>query len=91
MIWAKHCGHVLRREAGYVGKSVVMEVKKKEGLDRSRGGWIASRTTCRKDNCRGRKRKIWLNRGVLYETSTLRKCGKGCGSRRVMNGILRRK
>ena len=51
-------GHVLRREEEYVGKRVMaMEVPEKEAEeDRSGCGWITSRTTCRKENCQGRKR-----------------------------------
>ena len=62
----KWYGHVLRREDKYVGKRVVvMEVPgKEEGKDQSGGGWIASGTTCRRENCQGRTRKTVLNGGV---------------------------
>ena len=51
----KWYGHVLRREEKYVGKRVmVMEVPGKEGEeDESGGGWITSRTTCRRENTMG--------------------------------------
>ena len=38
--------------------------KKKESEDRSGGGWITSRTTCRRENCQGRKHKTEFNGGV---------------------------
>ena len=59
---------VLRREDEYVGKRVMaMEVPGKEGeKDQRRGGWIASRTTCRRDNCQGRTRKTGHNGGVTH-------------------------
>ena len=62
----KWYGHVLRREDEYVGKRVmVMEVLVKEGeQDQSGGGWITSRTTCRRKNCQGRKLKTKFNGGV---------------------------
>ena len=62
----KWYGHVLRREDEYVGKKVMaMEVPGKVGEeDQSGGGWIASGTTCRRDNCQGRTRKTGLNGGV---------------------------
>ena len=59
----KWYGHILRREEEYVGKSLgkrvmMMDVPGKEGEeDRSGSGWITSGTTCRRDNCQGRKRK----------------------------------
>ena len=62
----KWYGHVLRREYEYVGKRVMsMEVRGKEGEeDQSGGGWIASGTTCRRENCQGRTCKTGLNGGV---------------------------
>ena len=46
----------LRREEEYV--LCGQEMPGKEGdEDISRGGWITSRTTCRRENCQGRKRK----------------------------------
>ena len=65
-IMLKWYGHVLRREDEYVGKRVVaMEVPGKEGEeDQSGGGWIASGTTCQRENCQGRTRKTGLNGGV---------------------------
>ena len=39
----------------------------KEGEEdqiKSKSGWIASETTCRRDNCQGRTRKTGLNGGV---------------------------
>ena len=63
----KWYGHVLRREDEYVGKRVMaMEVpgKRRTSEDRSGGGWIASGTTCRRENCQGRTRKTGLNGGV---------------------------
>ena len=59
-------GHVLRREDEYVGKRVMaMEVPGKEGEeDQSGGGWIASGTTCRRENYQGRTRKTGLCGGV---------------------------
>ena len=49
----KWYGHVLRREDEYVGNRVMaMEVRGKEGEeDQSGGGWIASGTTCPRENC----------------------------------------
>ena len=63
---SKWYGNVLRREDEYVGKRVmVMECRGKEGEeDQSGGGWIASGTTCRSENCPGRMRKNGLNGGV---------------------------
>ena len=63
----KWYGHVLRREDEYVGKRVMaMEVPgKKEGEeDQSGGGWIASGTTCPRENCPGRTLKTELDGGV---------------------------
>ena len=62
----KWYGHVLRREDEYVGKRVMaIEVPGKEGEDdQSGGGWIASGTTCRRENYQGRTRKTGLNGGV---------------------------
>ena len=60
-------GHVLRREYEYVGKRVMaMEVPgKMEGEEEQSGvGWIASGTTCQRENCQGRTRKTVLNGGV---------------------------
>ena len=58
----KSHGHACREEE-YVGKRmVVMEVPGEE--DRGEGGWIASATTCPRENCQGRKRKIGLNGGI---------------------------
>ena len=34
------------------------------GENRSGGGWITSKTTCRRENCQGRMRKTGLNGGV---------------------------
>ena len=79
----KWYGHVLRREEGYVGKRVmVMEVpgKRKTGRQ-SGGGWIASGTTCRRENCQGRTHKTGLNGGVSQDASIPHKSGKGCGRR----------
>ena len=52
-------GHVLRLEDVYVDQRVMgMKVPGKEGEeDRIRDGWITSGTTCRRENCQGRKRK----------------------------------
>ena len=37
----------------------------KEGEeDHSGGGWITSRTTCRRENCQGRRLKTEVNGGV---------------------------
>ena len=49
--------HVFRREENCVGKRVmVMGVRGKEREeDRRAGGWITSRTTCRRESCQGRK------------------------------------
>ena len=49
-----------------VGKrTMVMEVPGKEGEeDRNGGGWITSRTICRRDNCQRRKHKTMFNGGV---------------------------
>ena len=62
----KWYGHVLRRAYEYVGKRVMaMKVPGKEGEeDQRRGGWITPRTTCRSENCQGRKRKNPFNGGV---------------------------
>ena len=62
----KWYGHVLRREDEYVGKRVMaMEVQGKKGEEDQCGcGWIASGTTCWRENCHGRTRKTWLNGGV---------------------------
>ena len=64
----KWYGHVLRRDDEYVGKRVMgMEVRGKEGEeDQSRSGWIASRTTCRRENCQGRARKTGHKSGKRY-------------------------
>ena len=44
-------------------ESCGVEVPGEEGEDvQSEGGWIASGTTCRRDNWQGRK--TWLNGGV---------------------------
>ena len=74
----KWYGHVLRREDEYVGKRVVgWRCRGKEGEeDQSGGGWIASGTTCRKENCQGRTRKTGLDGGVSQDTSTPHKSGK---------------
>ena len=63
---SKWYGHVLRREDEYVGKRVMaMEVPGKEGEeDQSGGGWIASGTTCPRENCAGRTLKTELDGGV---------------------------
>ena len=62
----KWYGHILRREDNYVGKRVMaMEVPGIEGEeDQSGGGWIASGTTCRRENCPGRTHKTGLDGGV---------------------------
>ena len=63
----KWYGHVLRREDECVGKRVMaMEVpgKKEEEEDQSGGGWIASGTTCPRENCPGRTLKTELDGGV---------------------------
>ena len=62
----KWYGHLLGREDEYVGKRVMaMEVPGTEGEeDQSGGGWIASGTTCRRENCPGRTHKTGLNGGV---------------------------
>ena len=54
--WLKWYGHVLRREEEYVGKRMmVMRCRGKEGEeDQSGGGWIASGTTCQRENCQER-------------------------------------
>ena len=55
-------GIYLRREEEYAGKRVMaMEVpgKRRRGI-----GWITSGTSCRRDNCQGRKRKTGLDGGV---------------------------
>ena len=58
----KWYGGMLSREED-VGKGVmVMEVPGKRR--RGRGCWITSGTTCRRKNCRGRKRKTKFNGGV---------------------------
>ena len=62
-------GHVLRKEDEHVGKRVMaMEVSGGGGRRRGRPkrscGWIASGTTCQRENCQGRTRKTWLNGGV---------------------------
>ena len=77
-------GHVLRREDECVGKRVMgMEVPGKEGEeDQSGSGWIASGTTCRRENCQGRTRKTGLGVGVSQDTSTPHKSGKRCRRRR---------
>ena len=60
----KWYGHVLTREDEYVGKRVVGMCRGKEGEeDQIGGGWIASGTTCRRENCQGRKGKTGLNGG----------------------------
>ena len=62
----KWYGHVLRREDEYVGKSVMRwRCRGKEGEeDQSGGGWIASGTTCPRENCPGRTLKTELDGGV---------------------------
>ena len=72
--------HVLRREDKRV---TVMEEPGERRRDRSGGGWITSGTTCRWENCQGRKRKTEFNGGAPYlESSTPHKSGKGWGRRR---------
>ena len=44
--------------------------------DQRGGGWIASGTTCRSENCQGRTRNTGLNGGVSQHTSTPHKRGK---------------
>ena len=63
---SKWYGQVLIREDEYVGKRVmVRRCRRKEGdEDRSGGGWIASGTTCWRENYQARKRKTGLNGGV---------------------------
>ena len=73
----KWYGHVLRREDEYVGKRMAWGCRGIEGEeDQSGGGWIASGTTCRRENCPGRTRKTGLNGGVSYDTSTPHKSVK---------------
>ena len=74
----KWYGHVLRREDEYVGKRVMgMEVPgKRKEEDQSRGGWIASGTTCRRGGCQRRTRKTGLDGGVSQDTSTPHTTGK---------------
>ena len=57
----KWYGHVLGREDEYVGKRmVVMEVPGKRRRGRPKGGgWITSRTICRREKCQ--KHKTGLN------------------------------
>ena len=42
---------------------MVMEVPGKREEARSGGGWITSRTTSRRENCQGRKRKTGISEG----------------------------
>ena len=75
----KWYGHVLRREDEYVGKIIIsMEVPGEE--DQSEGGWIASGTTCRRENCQGRTRKTGLNGGEASHKTHRppHKSGKRC-------------
>ena len=44
--------------------------KKKERKTQSGSGWIASGTTCGRENCQGRTRKTGLDVGVSQDTST---------------------
>ena len=62
----KWYGHVLRREDEYVGKRVMaMEVPGKKGEEYQSGcGWIASGTTCPRENCPGWTLKTELDGGV---------------------------
>ena len=66
----KWYGHVLRREDEYVGKRVMaMEPggagEKKERKTKAEvHGWIASGTTCPRENCPGRTLKTELDGGV---------------------------
>ena len=44
---------------------MLIDVPGKEGEEHQRGGgWITSRTTCRRENCQGRKLKTEFNGGV---------------------------
>ena len=72
----KWYGHVLRREDKYVGKRV-MGCRGKDGEeDQSGGGWIASGTTCRRENWQGRTCKTGIDGGISQDTSTPHKSGK---------------
>ena len=46
------------------GTTKVGEISKKVQEDQIGGGWIASGTTCQKENCQGRTHKTGLNGGV---------------------------
>ena len=50
MVWA--CIEKIRR------------IRRQEGDVMEEGGWIASGTTCRRENCQERTRKTGLNGGV---------------------------
>ena len=56
---------------------MAMEVPGKEGEeDQSGGGWIASGTTCPRENCPGWTLKTELDGGVSQDTSTPHERGK---------------
>ena len=86
----KWYGHVLRREDECVGKRVMgmddhWRCRGKEGEEDQNGsGWIASGTTCGRENCQGRTRKTGLDVGVSQDTSTPHKSGKRCRRRRLL-------
>ena len=53
----KWYGHVLRREEECIAKRVTGKGEE----HRSQCGWTTSGMTCRRENCKGRKRKTELN------------------------------
>ena len=58
MVWA--CVEK-RRRIRREERVMDLEVPGKGEEDRSGGGWITSRKTCRRENCQGRKRKTEFN------------------------------
>ena len=71
----KWYGHVLRREAEYVGKRVMgMEVPGKRRRGRPKLRWL--------DNIRNDKSERELSGEEAQDTSTTHTSGKGCGRRR---------